>query len=256
MRYPGGKNQTGVYHKIINQIPRHDVRIEGFFGSGAIMRLMRPAPILNIAIDLDRELIEDVININAGDWSIPNFHAFAYDFLHWAKDHSLADWLRDSRTFLYLDPPYLRKTRRQQAPIYKHEFWTVQEHTELLKLANRLPCYVMISACPNTLYDRLLRNWRRVDYSALTRGGPTIESMYMNYDPPDRLHDYRYIGSGYRVRQDIRRKQRRWLERLASLPAHERVAMMEVIESVFTIDDNGNSADGGSEKCPRRPTLL
>jgi hypothetical protein len=43
MTYPGGKNGTGTFQKIINQMPPHDVYIEAFLGSGAVMRLKRPA---------------------------------------------------------------------------------------------------------------------------------------------------------------------------------------------------------------------
>lgn len=52
MTYPGGKNGAGVYHRLINLMPPHDVYIEPFLGSGAIMRLKRPAE-LNIGVDRD-----------------------------------------------------------------------------------------------------------------------------------------------------------------------------------------------------------
>lgn len=52
MPYPGGKSGAGVYQRIINEIPPHDVYIEPFLGGAAVMRLKRPAG-RSIGIDLD-----------------------------------------------------------------------------------------------------------------------------------------------------------------------------------------------------------
>jgi len=54
--YPGGKNGAGVYQKIINLMPPHDVYIEPFLGGGAVMRLKRPAD-QSFGIDLSRDAI-------------------------------------------------------------------------------------------------------------------------------------------------------------------------------------------------------
>jgi DNA adenine methylase len=54
--YFGGKSGPGVYHALINLMPPHAVYIEPFVGSGAVMRLKRPAH-LNIGIDLDQACI-------------------------------------------------------------------------------------------------------------------------------------------------------------------------------------------------------
>src|SRR5919198_2325026 len=56
MTYPGGKNAPGVYQTIINHMPPHEVYIEPFLGSGAILRLKRPARV-NIGIDADPQAI-------------------------------------------------------------------------------------------------------------------------------------------------------------------------------------------------------
>ncbi len=52
MGYPGGKAGAGVYQRIINQIPPHEVYVEPFLGDGAVMRRKRPAA-RNIGVEID-----------------------------------------------------------------------------------------------------------------------------------------------------------------------------------------------------------
>jgi hypothetical protein len=54
--YPGGKAGDGVYQSLINLMPPHQSYIEPFVGSGAILRLKRPAA-RNIGVDLDPTVI-------------------------------------------------------------------------------------------------------------------------------------------------------------------------------------------------------
>ncbi len=57
MKYPGGKGQYGVYQKIINLMPPHEVYIETHLGGGAVMRNKRPARV-NIGIEINPKVIE------------------------------------------------------------------------------------------------------------------------------------------------------------------------------------------------------
>jgi site-specific DNA-adenine methylase len=50
--YLGSKSVSGAYQAIIASMPPHDVYIEAFLGSGAIMR-RKPVAISSIGIDLD-----------------------------------------------------------------------------------------------------------------------------------------------------------------------------------------------------------
>jgi len=54
MNYPGGKG--GVYHKLINLMPPHEIYIETHLGGGAIMRNKYPAK-RNIGIEIDSQVI-------------------------------------------------------------------------------------------------------------------------------------------------------------------------------------------------------
>jgi len=48
--YPGGKGGSGVYQKIINLIPPHDVYIETHLGGGSIMRLARENVVTTVTL--------------------------------------------------------------------------------------------------------------------------------------------------------------------------------------------------------------
>ncbi len=56
-RYSGGKGQYGVYQRIINLMPPHEIYIETHLGGGAIMRNKLPAG-RNIGIEIDPKVIE------------------------------------------------------------------------------------------------------------------------------------------------------------------------------------------------------
>ena len=52
----------------------------------------------------------------------------------------------------------------------------------------------------------------------------------MNYPPPTRLHDYRYLGDNYRQRERIKRKKQRWAAKWARLDILERQAILSALE--------------------------
>ncbi|MEE8206898.1 MAG: DNA adenine methylase [Nitrospinaceae bacterium] len=216
MTYPGAKNGAGVYQTIINQIPPHDIYIEPYLGSGAILRRKRPAPIANIGIDRSPKAIAAFgdasgFRINCGS---------ALDFLKHFKF--------TGREFVYCDPPYVRSTRRSTKDIYEFEM-TDDDHIELLGVLKTLPCMVMISGYPGEegdLYDYHLSDWRHELFWTRTRGGDAIECIWMNYPEPTALHDYSFLGVNFRQRERIKRKAKRWANRLAALPPLERLAIL------------------------------
>ena len=48
----------------------------------------------------------------------------------------------------------------------------------------------------------------------------------MNFPEPSALHDYRYLGDGYRERERIRKKQRRWRRKFAAMELLDKRAML------------------------------
>jgi DNA adenine methylase len=92
----------------------------------------------------------------------------------------------------------------------------------------------MISSYWSPEYDIALNGWRLETFHATTRGGRVAtECVWLNFPPPLELHDYRYLGRGYRERERIRRKQRRWRAKLQAMPPIERYAMLSVLEDVL-----------------------
>lgn len=213
MRYPGGKGGAGVYQTIINMMPPHRVYIETHVGGGNILERKRPA-LASIVIDADGGVIQHYRN-RAG---ITAIHGDAAGFLR--------TYPFQGDELIYADPPYVMSSRRG-GRLYRHEY-TDEQHQDLLSLLLTVQASVMVSGYRNALYDKALHDWQRVDFQAMTRQGPAVESLWMNFEPAA-LHDYSYLGSNFRERERIKRKQSRWRTRLAGLPSLERQAMLRVL---------------------------
>jgi hypothetical protein len=227
MTYPGGKAQDGTFQKIINQMPPHRVYVEPFLGGGAIMRLKRPA-VASIGIDSD----DHVANCMWRGDEIPGLRVLHADALYYLTANPLSQTLTHD-TLIYCDPPYLMSTRASQRPLYRRELASEEEHAELLAAIKALPCMVMISGYWSELYARELAGWRTISWQAITRGGTiATEWLWMNFDEPMELHDYRFIGDNFRQRERIKRKQARWRARLARMKASERYAMLSVLQEL------------------------
>ena len=246
--YTGGKFGSGTYQTIINQIPPHEIYIEPYLGTGGIMRRIKPAR-RRIGVDSDQFVLWEhwTCGVSLGgsycgvesDF-IELHHADAVPWLSWffqldaseadpADRYGVAAW---SDVFVYLDPPYVRSTRADPERDYYRFEMTDDDHAELLMLALQLPCNVMISGYWSQLYADLLRDWRTVQFQASTRGGMKTECLWMNYDEPTALHDYRFLGNDRREREKIRRVRRRWIARLKRMPPLERQAILQAFQNL------------------------
>lgn len=224
MAYPGGKNGSGVYQKIINQIPPHRVFISAFLGHCAIMRYKKPAPV-SIGIDSDGGVVKhwaDLIATNSDVAGVTVIHGDAISFL---KSYNF-----QGDEFVYADPPYLMETRKSKRKLYNAEYGDRDQHEELLKVLKSLPCMVALSGYQSSLYSSVLATWRTISYNTITRGGTVArEWLWMNYLEPKALHDYRYLGETYREREKIARQKRRWHARLKRMTPLQRFALLSSI---------------------------
>ena len=215
MTYPGGKNGAGVYQKIINLMPPHTVYIEPFIGGGAIMRQKKKAW-KSIGIDQD----ERALKAFEGDLQIEIIHGCGIEYLE--------NYDFKGGELIYCDPPYPHDTRTH-LNLYKFEM-TDDDHLRLLKAIKALPCNVMISSYLTNMYGCQLAQWNYTSFEAMTRGGLRTESLWYNFDDPIALHDYSFLGDGFRERERIKRKKQRWTNRLRNMPKLERQAVLAAID--------------------------
>jgi hypothetical protein len=83
------------------------------------------------------------------------------------------------------------------------------------------------------LYTNELNLWFIQSFQTMTRGGMATEHVWMSYPPPNKLHDYRYLGNTFRDRERIQRKQNRWVARLKRMPELERNALLDKVSDQF-----------------------
>ncbi|WP_240492958.1 DNA adenine methylase [Kluyvera georgiana] len=204
-------------------MPEHQTYIETHLGGGAVMRNKLPAD-RNIGIDLDCSVIEQWRKEETGLCELINDDALSF----------LSSFPFNGDELVYVDPPYLHSTRRR-SKIYKHEY-TDKDHQELLKVLLSLPCNVMISGYENPLYTELLNNWRCVQFNAKTHTGIREESVWMNYAPPEKLHDSRYLGNNYRERQTVARRRNRLYARIDQMEPIERSELIQWLNSKYGLE--------------------
>ena len=239
--YYGGKSGDGHYQQIINLIPPHSAFIEPFGGKVGIFRHKKPSH-KTFIIERDARLeeyykkigVERCHHLDAFKNRLIKTGPGAYYIIGDALEILDDAYLLFDRIdhYLYVDPPYLLKSRKDNRPTYKYEL-TDEDHRDLLEtLKGFSQSKIGISTYPNELYTDALAErdgWDFVEISAQTRHGRVIENFWMNYAIPNELHDYRYLGTNYREREDITRKQKRWRDKFIKMPMLERRAMIETL---------------------------
>lgn len=224
-RYKGGKNQDGVFQRIINQIPPHQVWIECCAGSAAITRRIREAPD-RFCIEMDKDQAQRLERLLPGDVFVKcgNF----MELLTFEE-------LDEKEVFLFIDPPYLVETRSFDKPIYKHE-WTEEDHIAFLVWLQEVKCRVLVTHPTCSLYSEALKDWRTIEYEYMTHKGKRSDCIWMNYPYPEELHDYSYLGDSRTQRQQISRLSDRWCKRFDKLTRLEQGKILTALQEQFKIE--------------------
>lgn len=214
--YFGSKATSGLCQPIIAMMPPHDTYIETHLGGGAIMKRKPPA-LRNIGIDLDPRALARF----ECDYPVELIGGCAHRFL--------AEYEYRGRELIYCDPPYLQQTR-SSGRRYRFDY-EEQDHIELLALLKTLPCAVILSGYPSTLYDDVLSGWQSVELQVMNQGGVRTEKVWFNFTI-DRVHWVRYAGRNHTHRQCIKRKAESWGRRYQALPPAERLAVLAALMAV------------------------
>jgi site-specific DNA-adenine methylase len=214
--YFGSKAASGLFQNIIAIMPPHNTYIETHLGGGAVMK-KKPPTATNIGIDIDSEAL---LNFDC-DHPVQLINGCAHRFL------SHYDYT--GTELIYCDPPYLTETRTSSR---KYHFdYTKQDHIKLLEQLKSLPCHIILSGYPSSLYDEQLSDWNSIELQAMTRGGPRTEKLWFNYTI-DRAYWATYAGKNFTDRQRIKRKAQRWGKNYAKLPQAERLAILAILMDV------------------------
>ncbi|MGE7156855.1 hypothetical protein ACQKJ1_24330 [Methylorubrum rhodesianum] len=202
-----------MFQQLISLMPPHRVYIETHLGGGAVLRRKRPADV-NIAIDCDPKVIEDWRRDRPAHVDLVLGDAVAF----------LTAYRFSGDEFVYSDPPYLPSTRRRDK-VYRHDYRR-HDHIRLLSCLRGTRCRIMISGYRSDLYDRELSGWRRLDFPHRSQQGETTESVWLNYEPPQHLHDHNHLGADFREREAVKRRRHRLLRRVLELAPIERSALL------------------------------
>ncbi|MDE7424387.1 MAG: DNA adenine methylase [Lachnospiraceae bacterium] len=96
-----------------------------------------------------------------------------------------------SNVFMYLDPPYLLKTRSGKQ--YKHEM-SDGEHEELLETVLQSEAKIIISGYESDMYNDYLKNWNKAYFtSCAEHNGTRQEVIWMNYEPEKQLNLFDFM---------------------------------------------------------------
>ena len=103
--YLGSKGNSGLYQFIINKMPKHDVYVEAFFGTGVIASKKRVACIDNIGFERI-SILSSLMSMKYQNFKMVNGNS-RYQ-LYCSIDYYIYS---GSKVLIYLDPPYLWSTR-------------------------------------------------------------------------------------------------------------------------------------------------
>ena len=232
--YPGSKSASGVIQRILNNIPEHDIFVDMCAGSGAVgfaaLKLLESTVIMCEKYQpVFQQLEQKKQELPMLPGRLYLKHIDSIDFYF----DRMIDGNTFERTIFYIDPPYLKMTRRSSRNLYGVE-WNENDHLYMLNLVNRLKektgSDIMINHYDCDLYRDQLKGWFTEEYTTMTRGGATKDKLWMSYDITKRkLATTSFLGKNFSDRQRIKRRKESFLKKLKNMPLHERQAILEHI---------------------------
>lgn len=247
LSYPGGKSGSGIYQRLINLIPKHRVFISAFAGRCGVLRRIRPAE-HSIVIDRDPDVCDwwhrwsrssagrsiEIHCCDSIEWMHYRFGLSEYSAARSGDTRATPGTATQpgaSEAFVFCDPPYVLE-ERSHGSLYRFELSNgdhVRLLSALISIACRSAADVMLCGYRSPLYATVDRHWRFIDHRVPTRGGLQDERIWLSYESPGQLHDYRFLGDCRRERERIQRRQKSWREQLEQMSEHERQAMLEAL---------------------------
>ena len=233
MNYLGRKGASGLYQFIINKMPKHDIFIDCFMGTGFISSIKKPA-VKNYGIELSSALCSKLsmldLNIDIINGDVFN------ELLPLLKSTMFAR----KDICIYVDPPYLAETRTAfEKCQYEYEL-TNGQHRQLLSMLEQISkeypnVFILLSGYKSDLYMSMLDQWHYFETQCMSRGGVRTESLWCNFNPDDYVkHQYDYIGQDFTDRQRIKRKSKRLINKLKNMGEDERNYILLEIEKEFS----------------------
>lgn len=244
--YFGGKGGDGVFQTIINEIPSCDTYWELFAGNASIYRNLLTKAKRSYLLEKDysqARRLADSLGLQCFSFdffavNILNRSMYKHDgtFVVWGSAFNLLELKQTSydfpSTFIYADPPYPKHTYKGKS-MFSHEL-TNEDHQSLLSKLLTLNSKVAICTYPNEQYSTLLSDWRKVEYTSVTRAGKVrLENAFFNYDAPKKLLDTSYIGKDYREREAYKKQQRNWLKNFAEMHPHQQQAIIQKLNNHY-----------------------
>jgi len=175
----------------------------------------------NIGIDIDPKVISEWEKRYPDVCQLINADAAEY----------LRQYKFDGNELIYADPPYVSSTRRRSR-IYTFEY-TDGDHEQLLASLLNSPCMAVISGYDNELYNDMLSGWRKETFQAKTWTDVRQECVWLNFKPPHQLHDAAFLGTNFRERQTIKRRQQRMRQRIQEMTSLERSELIQWLTTTY-----------------------
>ena len=124
--------------------------------------------------------ISDTVDLAAARLRSDTTHLVQIEHMDALK---LIDRYNNSDVLMYLDPPYLRSTRRSGA-LYNHEMDEAGQ-VLLLDAITKSRAKIVISGYESAMYNRRLAGWYKDStQSHTTSAEMATETIWMNYEPP------------------------------------------------------------------------